>query len=89
MLSSVRQHPILAFPGILSIALLLMTSGCGGSSAFDPASFKSQPASSQRASRTSILKGPVKQRIQSNVKRPVMNSRQSPMHWLAKKYDGR
>lgn len=40
MLSSVRQHPALAFHSILSIALLLMISGCGGSSAFDPASFK-------------------------------------------------
>jgi len=40
MLSSVRQPPILAQKTILLIALVLVNSGCGGPSAFDPASFK-------------------------------------------------
>lgn len=38
MLSSLRQHPVLAFHGILSIGLLLMIAGCGGSSGLEPAS---------------------------------------------------
>jgi len=37
MLSSVRQPPILAQKTILLIALVLVNSGCGGSSAIDPA----------------------------------------------------